>query len=211
MPFKRNFVTQCIEWIRDTIGFQLPTTEPIIGAWSDIGAASMHEALAAMTGGAFAQRASVDLELFHLYRTMRNCHIHSGGSVSSALRTRVGGLSHDAQVRWLKLTKRDVSTLIGGDRANYSLLDVFAIFAVTKELGRGINALLRTCLSQTQWAEACVDDYCQETARAPKSDVWGRGLIGFARNRYHAVELTDQALFQAAANKGVWPDPDRRP
>ena len=142
---------------------------------------------------------------------MRNCHIHRGGRVSPALRRGVKGLSQDAQDRWSDLTRRKADTLIAGDRAEYCLLDVFAIFAVTKELGRGINALLQTGLSRSQWAVACVDDYCQETRRIPKSDAWGRGLVGYARHHYQTMALTDQELFQAAAHKGVWLDPNRRP
>ena len=102
-------------------------------------------------------------------------------------------------------------SLIAGYRAEYCLLDVFAIFAVTKELGRGVNSILQSGLSRSQWAEACVDDYCGETARAPRSNAWGRGLIGYARYRYQALELEDRLLFEAAAKKGVWPDPHRLP
>ena len=210
-----DFVTQCIEWMRDTFAFPLPAAVPTtvapIEKWGDIRAANMHEALACMASGAFTHGAAVDLELFHLYRIIRNCHIHDGGKVSSALRKWVRGMGHDARDRCHTLTKREADSLIASDRAEYSLLDVFAIFAVIKELGRGVNSLMQTGLSLMQWAQACVDDYCRETARPPKSDVWGRGLVGYAHNRYQAVALTPQALFQAAADKGVWPDPNRRP
>ena len=200
-----DFVTQCIDWMANThrVALMIPRR--------DVNSGNMHEALASAVKNSLAASGSVDLELFHLYRQMRNCHIHRGGRANSALRDQEVGLSPEARVRWRDLTGREAGTLIADGRAEYCLLDVFAIFAVTKELGRGINSLLRTGLSPSQWAEACVDDYCQETARAPKSNAWGRGLIGYARYRYEALALEKRVLFEAAAKKGVWPDPDRLP
>lgn len=203
LAIHEDFVMQCIEWNERAHGGTRPKRP--------LDTSNMHETLVLMVGGALPQRASVDLELFHLYRQVRNCHIHGGGRVSKALRKQVKGLSHAALVRWFDLTGREAKTLVAGDLAEYCLLDVFAIFAVTKELGRGINALLQSGLSQSQWAEACVDDYCQETSRIPNSNAWGRGLVGYARHRYQALALTNGELFQAAKNKGKWPDPKRHP
>lgn len=200
-----DFVKQCIDWMEGTHGIHLTVPR------SDLNAGNMHETLGSMVTSSFSGSAVADLELFHLFRQMRNCHVHRGGRATSTLEEQELGLSARARVRWCDLTGREAGTLIVDGRAEYCLLDVFAIFAVTKELGRGINALLRTGLSPAQWSEACVDDYCQETARMPKSNAWGRGLIGYARYRYDALALEKRVLFEAAANKGVWPDPDRLP
>lgn len=88
---------------------------------------------------------------------------------------------------------------------------MFAIFAVTKELGRGINALLQAGLPRSLWAEVCVDDWREHTSRTPNSDAWGRGLLGFARHNYQALKLTDHELFQAAETKDAWSPPGRHP
>lgn len=206
LAIHEDFAMQCIDWIRVT---QNMTSQS--GARAPVTAATMHEILALMLAGSYGPRAAVDLELFHMYRKIRNCHVHAGGRASAALRRPVGALSPDAWARWLDLTAREPSALIAGDTAEYCLLDVFSIFAVTKELGRGINALLQTGLPRSQWAEVCVDDYRERTSRIPNSDAWGRGLVGFARNNYGALALTAQELFQAAATKGAWTSPSRRP
>lgn len=101
--------------------------------------------------------------------------------------------------------------LVRGDRAEYSLLDVFSVFAVTKGLGRGVNALLQAGLTQEHWAKACVDDYREESSRTRNSEAWGRGLIGHARDRYGAVGLSKPHLFRAAFDKGAWLDPTKYP
>lgn len=143
LAIHEDFVTQCIRWIRDAFGFPPPRTVSSIRSWNEIVTSNMHEALVSMTGDALDQHGSVDLELFHLYRLMRNCHIHNGGNVTNALRRQVRSLSSGAQDRWRKLTRREADALVRGDRAEYSLLDVFSVFAVTKGLGRGVNALLQ--------------------------------------------------------------------
>lgn len=63
-------------------------------------------------------------------------------------------------------------------RAEYSLLDVFSIFAVTKELGYGVNEILLGGLSQDQWAAACVVDHHEASTRFRNSESWGRGRTG---------------------------------
>ncbi len=211
LAIHEDFVTQCIRWIRDTFGFPPPGTVSSIRSWNDIDTSNMHEALVAMTGDALDQHGSADLELFHLYRLMRNCHIHNGGNVTNALRRQVSNLSSGPQDRWRKLTRREADALVRGDRAGYSLLDVFSVFAVTKGLGRGVNALLQAGLTQAHWAEACVDDYRQESSRTRNSEAWGRGLIGHARDRYGAVGLSKPHLFRAAFDMGAWLDPTKYP
>ena len=206
LAIHEDFVMQCIRWIRRIQG--TPSRQRASGRPR---AADMHEVLRSLVGGALKPHSSVDLELFHVYRLLRNCHVHRGGRVSSKLRKHVGNLSPSAQARWIGLTGRGANTLIAGDQAEFRLLDVFAVFAVTKELGHGVNALLRNGLSQQQWALACVDDYRRGTNRIPRSDQWGRGLIGYASHHYQALALTDSALFEAAAEMGVWPDARRRP
>lgn len=205
LAIHEDFVKQCIDWIENTHGITLAISR------NDVNTGNMHETVREIVPSLHPASGSVDLELFHLYRQMRNCHIHRGGRATSTLHDQEVGLSAEARVRWYDLTGREAGTLIVDGRAEYCLLDVFAIFAITKELGREINLLLRTGLSPSQWAEACVDDYCQETARTPKSNAWGRGLIGYARYRYEALALKKRVLFEAAARKGVWPDSNRLP
>lgn len=205
LAIHEDFVKQCIDWLETSHG--IPSTVP----GNEVNAANMHETLASMTGSADAESAPVDLELFHLYRHLRNCHVHRGGRATTALHDQEDDLSPKARARWFDLTEREQGTLIDDGRAEYCLLDVFAIFAVTKELGRGVNRLLQTGLSPSQWAEACVDDYCRETARTPRSNAWGRGLIGYARYRYEVLSLDKRLLFEAAASKGMWPDARSHP
>lgn len=211
LAIHEEFVTQCIRWIRRIVDFPPPGTVPSIKSWNGIDTSNMHEALVSMTGHPLDSQGSVDLELFHVYRLMRNCHIHNGGSVTNALRRQVQSLSNGAHDRWHKLTRREVDALVSSDRAEYSLLDVFSVFAVTKGLGRGVNSLVQAGLTQAHWAEVCVDDYRQESSRTRNSEAWGRGLIGHARDRYSAVGLSKPDLFLAAHAKGAWLDPTKHP
>ena len=211
LAIHEDYVTQCIAWVRDQFNFRLPTAVSSDRTWGDIGASNMHEALESMLGQEYLPNSSVDLELFHLYRLMRNCHIHDGGSASPALRNHVEELGTDAQTRFREITKRDVSTLLQGAQVEYSLLDVFSIFAVTKELGHGVNALLLAGLNREQWADTCVNDFHEQTTRYRNSDSWGRGLIGHAHDRYQAVGMSRRHIFESAFNKGLWPGPTRIP
>lgn len=205
LAIHEDFVNGCIDEVSSILG------APPAAASGGAPSATMHDALQRLVGVSLAPRSFVELELFHLYRLMRNCQIHGGGRVSPALQSYEQGLSPAAQDRWHQLTRRSTGAFVVRHQVEYRLLDVFAIFAVTKELGRGLNLLLHVGLTPSQWAAVCVDDYCQETLRVANSDAWGRGLIGYARHHYGVLGLTDQVLFQAAANKGVWPNPNRRP
>lgn len=211
LAIHEDFVTRCIRWIRDTFKYPPPGTVPSIRSWNDIDTSNMHEALVSMIGQPLDAQGSVDLELFHVYRLMRNCHVHNGGIATNALRRQVGSLSGGAQDRWHRLTRRSAGASVSGDRAEYSLLDVFSVFAVTKGLGRGVNSLLQAGLTQARWAEICVDDYRQDSSRIRNSEAWGRGLVGHARDRYAAIGLSKPQLFLAAHDRGAWPDPTKYP
>lgn len=211
LAIHEDFVKQCINWLRLSFHFPLPTAVRGIRTWNDVRSENMHEALESMTSRTLALSSSVDLELFHLYRLVRNSHIHGGGKVTNPMRTHVRAMSLDAQARWETLTGRTAAELIQGGEANYALSDVLAVFAVTKELGYGVNTLLLSSLSQAQWASICVEDFRGVTKRPKNGASWGRGLIGYAHGLYRAVGLSKPLLFRAAFNEGVWPDPTKYP
>lgn len=90
LAIHEDFATQCVRWVR---AIRKESSRLDVKAWR------MHETLAEMVPGSYSSRAAVDLELFHLYRIIRNCHIHAGGRVSPALLGQVGKLSGDARAR----------------------------------------------------------------------------------------------------------------
>lgn len=206
LAIHEDFVSKCIRWIhRDVKPSLIPTGFP------DSDASNMHNVVANQVGGSFDATESVALELFHLFRLMRNCHIHAGGAVSPKLRKHIIGMSTDACLRWAELTHREPAKILQSEQAEYSLFDIFAVFAISKELARAVNRVLRDCLSEQQWATICVRDFTAETSRSPRSERWGRGLIRHANLLYRSVHLTADALFAAAVAEGVWPDATRRP
>jgi hypothetical protein len=92
LAIHEDFVKQCIDWINNTHGITLAVSR------NDVNAGNMHETLRSTLASSHAGHSSVDLELFHLYRQMRNCHIHRGGRATPTLRDQEIGLSPDAHV-----------------------------------------------------------------------------------------------------------------
>jgi len=201
-----DFVMKCIRWLINDVGL---SARP--ASRSKPKSANMHERVADLVGGSFEAHEDVAEEVFHIFRLMRNCHIHRGGAASKELRRQIRGMSAPACSRWFDLTRRKTTNIVFSGRAEYSLFDVFSIFAITKELSRAVNRILKDNLSERQWAKICVQDYASETSRPPRSDDWGRGLVGYVSHRYGSAGLSSDALFAAAAQLGVWPDAQRRP
>ena len=201
-----DFVMKCIRWLKNDVGL---STGP--ASKSKAKSANMHDKVADLVAGSFEAHEEVAEEVFHIFRLMRNCHIHKGGVASRELRKQIKGMSAPARSRWFDLTRRKTTDIVLSGRAEYSLFDVFSIFAITKELSRAVNRILKDNLTEEQWAKICVQDYASETSRPPRSDVWGRGLVGYANHQYGSAGLSSDALFAAAAQLGVWPDARRRP
>lgn len=171
-----------------------------IKAWN------MHEAVYLTLGEAVPNSGadSTAIELFHVLREMRNAHIHAGGEVSNSLEDRVKQISPNAARDWARLSRRSHSDLIASKELRFSTFDIFTAFAVTKTLGRQINAVLQDGLDRAHWAEIAVKDYVTQNSKVVGSDAWMRGYLGFASMNYGAVGLDEVELVDSAVANGYW-------
>jgi hypothetical protein len=166
---------------------------------------NMHEAIFASLGAPHPDGEAADqLAIFHLLREMRNCQIHAGGTVSEALRSHVASMSLSASERWEQWAHRSPEDVVAGERVHFTKFDIFAVLANAKVLGRAVNRKLASSLPSPRWADVAVADYAGTSSKAPRSDAWGRGLVGHVQLLYGAAGLSDQEVLAAAVRAGLW-------
>jgi hypothetical protein len=145
------------------------------------------------------------MEMFHVMREMRNCITHEGGMVSQKLRDAIANMGAAARTEWVRMNLGSPPQDI--DQSGSLALTaehMFTAFAVTKRLGREINALMRDELSGTEWARIIVADHAAATTRTKNSNTWRRALAGYKRMHYADAPVTDSDLEAAARHLGFW-------
>lgn len=191
-----DFVMSCLAFMRKS-GISTPTPDG-----KQLRSANMHETL--FQAASFVAPTS-PLAHFQLLRHMRNCQIHSGGRITSGLRTHVAGLSTADATAWTALTGREPQDIIGGSHVVFTTGDIVASFAVTKALGRSVNAALRMAsIPFAHWAAMIVEDFSENSRNARNSDQWMRALLRYGAQNYRHVYGTDAELEDAAITLGYW-------
>lgn len=190
-----EFVTSALDFLR-VEGRSLITGGKPIKAWN------MHEVLF----NTCRYTAPVEwMETFHTLRGARNCIIHSGGSVDTRLRDAVSAMGAGSRAGWQRLNRGEApEDLVKNGRLALTAEHVFTAFAVTKRLGREVNAGLASELDGKVWARSAVRDFAAETSKPRNSNVWRRSVLGFARYHYGEANLTDADLEKAARETGLW-------
>lgn len=166
-----------------------------------VNASNMHSALFESTGG---PAAIGDLEVFHIVRLVRNCIVHRGGRISSALRSEVATLSASAVADWAGVTGEAPGDLLAHDPVRLSAGHAFMAFAVTKRLGRAANHAMQIGYPRPAWARLVVDDFAEGARQPRNSDQWRRALLGFSARQYGPIGLLDAELETAARATGAW-------
>ena len=192
-----DFIMTAISMLKDA-GIPIQSQKKAVKAWN------MHEAFFRTCG---TSSQSPAIEHFHLLRCMRNAQIHEAGKVTKDLADLITHLSATAVTAWQHLTGRVPGDVVATGRVVFGASDIFAAFAVTKELGRQANAALGSSLPRAEWAEVAVRDFTAATSRTRNSDQWMRGLRGYARDNYKPLQLTDSELDAAARSCGAWSRP----
>lgn len=203
-----DFVTSCIDMLVSDFGrIRLAPGSKNNHALNQVKAWNMHEALEETLTGSTVnlQITTPMLELFHLLREMRNCHIHDGGTVSPALRLHVTSLSPPAQHEWLRLARRPAVDLLAAPAFRFTAFDIFTAFGVTKALGRAANTLINQSLTSPEWARLIVTDYAATTSKTKGSDQWMLGLLAFAKVTYGSTSITDADLLEECTRRQSWP------
>lgn len=145
------------------------------------------------------------METFHVLREVRNCIIHAAGAVSTDLNTLIAAMGDASRAGWVRLNSGDdPEELSDNGRLALTAEHVFAAFAVTKGVGREINAALGAELDATTWARLAVEDFVANTSKTRNSTGWRRSLVGYARQYYAVAALTEKDLEAAARQLGAW-------
>lgn len=146
------------------------------------------------------------IQSFHVLREVRNCITHAGGGVSQNLRDLIAAMGPSARSGWegINLGKSPEDVEAANGRIVLTTEHLFTAFAVTKRLGREINAVLGREFDGLTWARMAVQDYNSVTSKPRNSSGWRRSLIGYARQNYAAASLAEADLEAAARHLGLW-------
>lgn len=194
-----EFVTKMLELLKSE-GRNLITHGKQVKAWN------MHEVLFETCGHS---KPVEWLETFHVIREIRNSIIHAGGLVDSRLADAISGMGADARAGWLKLNLNTLpESMIDTDgRLVLAAENVFTAFAVTKRMGREINAALAEELDARAWARLAMNDFHESTTKTRNSTGWRRSATGFVRQYYGPAGIVESDIEQAARELGFWTIP----
>jgi hypothetical protein len=190
-----EFVTSALDFL-EAEGRSLVTGGNPIKAWN------MHEVLF----NTCRHTAPAEwMETFHTLREARNCIIHSGGSIGVRLNDAISAMGAESRAGWQRLNRGEApEDLVKNGRMALTAEHVFTAFAVTKRLGREVNAALAGELDGSTWARLAVRDFAAETSKPRNSNVWRRSVLGFARYHYAGANLTEADIEKAARETGLW-------
>jgi hypothetical protein len=144
------------------------------------------------------------MESFHLLREMRNSTIHVGGKIQPGLTTRISAMGSNSTADWQRLSGQLPGAVVQTGQVTLIAEHIFTAFAITKSLGREINAALTSALPKSSWARIAVEDYQSVTSKIKNSAGWRRSLVGYARQYYDSAKMTEVELEKASRHLGYW-------
>lgn len=158
----------------------------------DVPSSKQHELLQDQATKKFT---SYSLEQFHLIRRMRNCMIHRGGEIDTALENHCAQLSSDAIQGWEVLTGRTPQFKVGQEKIRFGQRETVATLAITKRLARETNLILQGVIPRSAWGAIMMADVSSQTPGLPKSfsDRF-RKVRGYARYYYAVLNFNDQEI-----------------
>lgn len=194
-----DFVMAMLDFLKDEGRTLIRHGKPI-KAWN------MHAVLFETCGAAELEDWT---QTFHVLREMRNCITHAGGEVDDKLRDAIADMGADARKGWAQINEGLAPEAIESPEGQLVLTaeHVFTAFAVTKRLGREINAVLGSEFDGETWARVAIADYNAITSKVKNSSGWRRSLIGYVRQFYGQANINEADLEAAARHLGVWTVP----
>ena len=150
------------------------------------------------------------MQTFHVLREVRNSIIHAGGAVDTRLTDAIDAMGPAARSGWSKLNLSTQPESLIGDNGRLALTagNVFTAFALTKRIGREINAALGQELDESTWARVAVADFHDSTSKTRNSSGWRRSAVGFVRQYYGLAGIAEGDVEKAARDLGLWTIPD---
>jgi hypothetical protein len=190
-----EFVMAMLDFLQKE-GRQLVTRGRRIKAWN------MHTVLFETCGYAEPEEW---LQTFHVLREVRNCIIHTGGRIGTDVTDRVAEMGAGARAGWERLNRGDgPEALNSNGRLALTAEHVLTAFAVTKRIGREVNAALGRELDRGTWARVAVEDFAASTTKTRNSSSWRRSVLGYARQYYSDAALHESDLEKASRDLGFW-------
>lgn len=190
-----DYVTSALDLLKEN-GRSLITQGKQIRPWN------MHTILFETCG---AVEPAEWMQSFHVLRELRNCITHAGGGASSDLSGHIAAMGAKARSGWagINLGKAPDAIVQNGSVVLTAEL-IFTAFAVTKRLGRAINETLSAELTENEWARVVVADFADQTRKLRNSASWRRSLLGYGRQNYERLALSEGALEAASRELGLW-------
>ncbi len=190
-----DFVTEMLDLLKES-GVVLQTGGKNVRAWN------MHSVLFKSCG---VSEPEEWLESFHVLREVRNCITHAGGGAGQKLDDAIADMGTDSRAGWAAVNNGSApEALIADGRIVLTAELIFQAFAVTKRLGREINAALRAKIAPDIWAQILVEDFASQTSKAKNSDQWRKSLSGYAAKNYGGLQIDSEQLERAARELGAW-------
>ncbi|BFP53707.1 hypothetical protein SCMC78_35140 [Streptomyces sp. CMC78] len=189
-----DFVMASINLLRNE-GISIQAGGKPIKAWN------MHTAL---FDSAQHPRPTDWLESFDLLREVRNCLAHAGGKAQTRLIDHIAAMGNASVTGWQRLNRQHPNDVIQAGTVKLIAEHIFTAFAVTKHLGREINAALTAAIPGESWARIAVEDFHSTTSKLKNSSAWRRGLVGYARVNYGKAKITESEIEKAARSLNYW-------
>lgn len=195
------------EFVLDMLEFLKAESRSLMTHGKQIKAWNMHSVLFETCG--YAEPAEW-METFHVLREVRNSIIHAGGAADTRLADAIAAMGPAARAGWskLNLSTQPEALIDGGGRLALTAENVFTAFAVTKRIGREINAALRQELGASTWARVAVEDFHESTNKTRNSSGWRRSAVGFVRQYYGQASIAEGDVEKAARDLGLWTIPN---
>jgi hypothetical protein len=156
--------------------------------------ADKHAYIAERTGVAMPER---ELELFELFRLIRNRSIHYAGRAGSRVPTVYRHMSQDAKQRWVRVAGRALNVEPETDLISLGDGDLKLVLATAFSLGVAVNESLAVALSREYWASLVVADFHAGHQSRRNDPQLARRVVGFARREYGRLALSEDEIRKA--------------
>jgi hypothetical protein len=194
LAIHEHYIMSTIEMVRAE-GISIRSGGKLIRAWN------MHEVLFRSVGYSYPLEW---MESFHVIRETRNCIVHAGGGSQQRLIDEINKMGTESVTGWQQLNAQRPADIVKAGRLELLAEHIFTAFAITKRLGREVNAALVQSLSKSYWARVAVEDFQGASSKPKNSSSWRRSLAGYVRRYYADAGLTEADLEQAARDLGLW-------
>lgn len=160
---------------------------------------TMHSRFESVTGGQIAQES---MELYHLYRLMRNCHIHAGGRASSGLASHLAGLSPSARNLWGSVTHEPLPSISVHDILRLTQAELAGLLAIVKRIAEDVNTILVQVYPRDKWADLLVVDAktIHDIDKISHNERTKK-VAGIARMHYGPLKFTTQEIEDAISRR----------